>query len=160
MPSTVRWLAIQTSMPREISACAMSAWMSEKPMTRSGSSRAISSTFALVKADTFGFSRRARGGRTVKPEMPTMRRSSPSAYRTSVGSSVRQTMRSHVAAILPSDLEEGVRDLAQRAHADCVHQDLENVAIGDDRLAQPLEHRGRLGRVALPEIGEARELAL
>ena len=34
----------------------MSAWMSEKPMTRSGSSLAISSTFALVKAETFGFS--------------------------------------------------------------------------------------------------------
>ena len=48
---------------------------------------------ALVNAETFGFSLRARGGRTVKPEMPTMRRSSPSAYSTSVGSSVRHTMR-------------------------------------------------------------------
>ena len=50
--------------------------------------------FALVKADTRGFSRRACGGRTVKPEMPTMRRSSPRRYRVSVVSSVRQTIRS------------------------------------------------------------------
>ena len=33
---------------------------------------------ALVKAQTRGFSWRARGGRTVKPEMPTMRQSSSS----------------------------------------------------------------------------------
>ena len=39
--------------------------------------RRMRSIFALVKADTRGFSRRARGGRTVNPEMPTMRRSSP-----------------------------------------------------------------------------------
>ena len=76
-----------------ISSRAMSAWMSEKPIARSGSSSRISSIFALVNAETFGFSLRARGGRTVKPEMPTMRCSSPSAYSTSVGSSVRQTMR-------------------------------------------------------------------
>ena len=48
---------------------------------------------ALVKADTRGFSRRARGGRTVKPEMPTMRQSSPSRYSVSVVSSVRHTIR-------------------------------------------------------------------
>ena len=48
---------------------------------------------ALVNAETRGFSRRARGGRTVKPEMPTMRQSSPSRYSVSVVSSVRQTMR-------------------------------------------------------------------
>src|SRR5207248_3610207 len=77
----------------------MSAWMSEKPIARSGASATISSTLALVNAETFGFSRRACGGRTVKPEMPTMRRSSPSAYSTSVGSSVRQTMRSGYKAI-------------------------------------------------------------
>ena len=53
----------------------------------------MSSTFALVNAETFGFSRRARGGRTVNPEMPTMRCSSPRAYNTSVGSSVKQTIR-------------------------------------------------------------------
>ena len=46
-----------------------------------------------MKAETRGFSRRARAGRTVNPEMPTIRSSIPSAYRTSVGSSVRQTMR-------------------------------------------------------------------
>ena len=35
-----------------------------------------SGTLALVKADTRGFSLRARGGRTVNPEMPTIRQSS------------------------------------------------------------------------------------
>jgi hypothetical protein len=48
---------------------------------------------ALVNADTFGFSLRALAGRTVKPEMPTMRASSPSRYKVSVVSSVRQTIR-------------------------------------------------------------------
>src|SRR5690349_23402377 len=51
------------------------------------------SLFARVNAETLGFSLRARGGRTVKPEMPTMRASSPSRYSVSVVSSVRQTMR-------------------------------------------------------------------
>ena len=53
----------------------------------------ILSVRALVKAETLGFSRRACGGRTVKPEMPTMRQSSPSRYSVSVVSSVRQTIR-------------------------------------------------------------------
>ena len=55
------------------------------------------SIFALMNAETFGFSRRARGGRTVKPEMPTMRQSSSSRYSVSVVSSVRQTMRLGIA---------------------------------------------------------------
>src|SRR6186713_59885 len=105
----------------------MSAWMSEKPTTKSGSSRTISSMRALVNAETLGFSRRARGGRTVKPEMPTIRSACPIAYSTSVGSSVRQTIRLHVASILPSHLEEGVGDLAERADARGVHQHLEDV---------------------------------
>ena len=71
----------------------MSACRSENPSTRSGSSATIRSIFALVNAETRGFSLRARGGRTVKPEMPTMRASSPSRYSVSVVSSVRQTMR-------------------------------------------------------------------
>ena len=93
MPSTERWLLIHTSTPALISAWAMSACMSEKPIARSGCSARMRSSLALVKAETRGFSWRARAGRTVKPEMPTMRCSSPSAYSTSVGSSVRQTMR-------------------------------------------------------------------
>src|SRR4249919_3100877 len=93
MPSTPRWLLIHTSTPCRISSAAMSAWMSEKPTTKSGCSFRISPIFAEVKALTFGFSLRAIAGRTVKPLMPTMRCCSPSAYSTSVGSSVRQTMR-------------------------------------------------------------------
>src|SRR5580692_5845106 len=80
-------------MPFLISAWAISAWISEKPTPKSGFKSRIRSTLALVKAETRGFSRRARAGRTVKPEMPTIRSSCPSAYRTSVGSSVRQMMR-------------------------------------------------------------------
>src|ERR1700747_1347045 len=51
------------------------------------------SIFALVKAETRGFSLRARGGRTGKPEIPTMRQSSPRRYSVSVVSSVKQTIR-------------------------------------------------------------------
>ena len=36
MPSTLRWLLIHTSMPALISSRAISAWMSEKPIARSG----------------------------------------------------------------------------------------------------------------------------
>src|SRR5689334_14567380 len=93
MPSTLRWFEIHTSTPRRTSSAAISAWMSEKPIAKSGSSARIASIFALVNALTFGFSRRAALGRTVKPLMPTMRSCSPSAYSVSVGSSVRQTMR-------------------------------------------------------------------
>ena len=93
MSATLRWLKTWTSTPRRISADAMSACRSENPSTRSGSSATMRSIFALVNADTRGFSRRARGGRTVKPEMPTIRQSSPSRYSASVVSSVRQTMR-------------------------------------------------------------------
>src|SRR5439155_22435840 len=72
---------------------AVSACMSEKASARSGFEARIWSTLALVKAETRGFSCRARAGRTVKPETPTMRCSCPRRYSTSVGSSVRQTMR-------------------------------------------------------------------
>ena len=57
----------------------MSAWMSENPIAKSGFNARIASIFALVNALTFGLSRRAAVGRTVKPLMPTMRSCSPSA---------------------------------------------------------------------------------
>src|SRR5437016_3844054 len=60
MPFTERWLLIQTSTPLRISACAISACMSEKPIARSGCNSRMRSSFALVNADTRGFSRRAR----------------------------------------------------------------------------------------------------
>jgi hypothetical protein len=55
-------LLIHTSTPCRISSAAMSAWMSEKPTTKSGCSFRISPIFAEVKALTFGFSRRAIAG--------------------------------------------------------------------------------------------------
>src|SRR5207244_1649709 len=73
MSSTLRWLKTCTSIPARTSSAAMSACRSEKPSTRSGASATMRSMRALVNADTRGFSRRARGGRTVKPEMPTLR---------------------------------------------------------------------------------------
>ena len=76
------------------------------------------SIFALVNADTRGFSRRARGGRTVKPEMPTMRQSSPSRYSASVVSSVRQTMRDGYAAELDGDIAHNLA-LACAARRPC-----------------------------------------
>ena len=57
----------------------MSAWMSENPTTRSGRRSRIFSVWALVKAETIGFSVRAWGGRLVKREIPTMRCDSPRA---------------------------------------------------------------------------------
>ena len=53
----------------------------------------ILSILALMKAEILGFSLRAYGGRTVKPEMPTMRSCLPSKYNVSQVSSVRQTIR-------------------------------------------------------------------
>ena len=91
--ATLRWLKRCTSSPTRASCAAMSACRSEKPRTRSGCSARMRSIFALVNAETRGFSLRARAGRTVKPEIPTMRRSSPSRYSVSVVSSVRQTIR-------------------------------------------------------------------
>ena len=75
-----------------------------------------------------------------------------------MGSSVRQTIL-HIPAILAPDLEQCVGDLAQRAHAHRVHQHLEDVGVGDHRVAQPLQRRGRGVLVALMEIGEPRKLA-
>ena len=69
------------------------ACKSENPRTRSGSSASILSILALIKAETLGFSLRACGGRTVKPEIPTIRFCSPSRYKVSQVSSVRQTIR-------------------------------------------------------------------
>src|SRR6266478_4140858 len=74
-------------------SAAMSAWRSENVRTRSGFSARILLIFAEVKALTQGFSRRACGGRTTYPEMPTMRSCSPSRYSVSTVSSVRQTIR-------------------------------------------------------------------
>src|SRR5215831_5112122 len=90
--STLRWLNVSTFSPRRTSSAVRSACKSENASTRSGSSATILSNFALMNAETFGFSR-ASGGRTVYPETPTMRSPWPSRYSVSVVSSVRQTMR-------------------------------------------------------------------
>src|SRR5258708_12526050 len=53
-----------------------------------------------------------------------------------------------------------MRDLSERAHAHRVHQHLEDIAVVDDGVAQALEHRRRVARVAPLEILQAHELAL
>src|SRR5512140_3695393 len=72
----------------------------------------------------------------------------------------RSAPASHVPAVLPAHLEERARDLAQRADPHRVHQHLEDVRVADHGLLQPLEHRGRLRRMARLEITQPRELAL
>ena len=62
---TERWLKITTFRPAFTRSLEMSACKSEKPSTRSGLSARIFPVFALRKAETRGFSCRARGGRTV-----------------------------------------------------------------------------------------------
>jgi hypothetical protein len=49
---------------------------------------------AEMNAETRVFSRRASGGRTQYPDIPTIRRCSPSRYSVSTVSSVKQTIRS------------------------------------------------------------------
>src|SRR5215207_7527855 len=67
---------------------------------------------------------------------------------------------SHAAAVLAADLEQRIRDLPERAHAHRLHQHLEDVGVGYHRLLQALQHRARLGGMALPEITQAGQLAL
>ena len=63
----LRWLLIHTSTPWRINAAAMSAWMSENPMTKSGCSFRISPIFALVKArEIYG-----QGGYFLPPSLPS-----------------------------------------------------------------------------------------
>jgi hypothetical protein len=63
--ATLRWLVIQTLSPARISLSASAACMSEKPITRSGCSATMRSILPSRKAETRGFSCRARRGRTV-----------------------------------------------------------------------------------------------
>ena len=63
--ATLRWFVTSTFSPARISCSASTACMSLKPITRSGSSATILSILPLRKAETRGFSSRARRGRTV-----------------------------------------------------------------------------------------------
>ena len=63
--STERWLKSTTFSPAFARSRTMSACKSEKPSTKSGFSATMASFFALRNAEMRGFSRRARGGRTV-----------------------------------------------------------------------------------------------
>jgi hypothetical protein len=65
IPATSRWLKACTATLRRISSATMSACRSEKVSTRSGSSARIFSKSAETKAETRGFSRRTRAGRTA-----------------------------------------------------------------------------------------------
>ena len=90
---TVRWLNWCTSMPAMTRSRQISACMSQKPITRSGSTARMRSRFDEEKPLILVFSSRARAGRTVNPEMPAMTSSAPSAYSVSTASVDRQAMR-------------------------------------------------------------------
>src|SRR5690348_9420132 len=156
MPVTERWLLIHTSTPFAISSRAMSAWMSEKPIAKSGFSFRISPIFALVNAETFGFSLRARGGRTVNPEMPTMRCSSPSAYSTSVGSSVRQTMRRGKASegLDSSTARSLIQSMTQHGDRDLALMRIEPVLPQVDALPGAQQHLAAMHRHGQVDAGE------
>ena len=67
---------------------------------------------------------------------------------------------SHVPPVLPADLEQGVRDLPERAAAHRLHQHRKDVLLPHHRIAQAVEG-GRGGvRVAGVERGQPFELAL
>ena len=79
--------------PKPLGMATESADLSNNPKTALGCSAKILTILALKNAYTLGFSSRARYGRTVLIEMPTMRASFPSGYNHFVVSSTRQTMR-------------------------------------------------------------------
>src|ERR1700730_4288736 len=118
----------------------MSAWRSEKVRTRSGFRARILSIFAEMNALTRGFSRRACGGRTTYPEIPTIRSCSPSRYSVSTVSSVRQTIR------LGGNIQPSPRSIVTFA--------MGRLHEHNPRLDSPLPNttRGRSGYIEFKDI--------
>src|SRR6266705_716768 len=67
---------------------------------------------------------------------------------------------SHVTPVLPSHVEQRVRDLAQRSDPHRVHEDGEDVLVVDHGLPKPLKHGSGFLLVHLLELGEALQLRL
>src|SRR6185437_14900826 len=66
----------------------------------------------------------------------------------------------HAAPILPSHVEQRVRDLTERTHAHRVHQLLEHVSVVDHHLLQSRKRGRRFVRMPRVEVGEALQLRL
>ena len=71
---------------------AMEDCTSENPITKSGFNAKILSILALTKVEIIGFSFFARLGLTVKLDIPTILSCFPNLYKSSVVSSVKQTI--------------------------------------------------------------------
>ena len=67
---------------------------------------------------------------------------------------------SHVPPVLAADLEERVRQLAQRADPGRPHQLVEHVALAGGHVLQPADGRLGLARVPGLEVGQPGQLAL
>ena len=75
-----------------MSSFAIDDCTSENPITKSGFNAKILSILALTKVEIIGFSFFARLGLTVKLDIPTILSCFPNLYRSSVVSSVKQTI--------------------------------------------------------------------
>ena len=66
---------------------------------------------------------------------------SETSVRTAIDSLLESYMtgRSNVAAVLATDLEEGIADLSERTVADGLHEGLEDVLAVDGRRLEPLQ---------------------
>src|SRR5256885_12035257 len=67
---------------------------------------------------------------------------------------------SHVTPVLPSHLEQRVRDLTQRSDPHRVHEDGEDVLVVDHGLPKPLKHGAGFLLVHLLELGDRKSTRL
>ena len=157
----LRWLNACTSMPARISVAAISACKSENVKTRSGFRSMIFAISAEVKAETRGFSRRARGGalhsrkcrRCADPRRGNRAfRRSPRSSRRSAPAGTRGTLQQSTVGYILRGLFRTVLEQPEPDQA---------FAAGDDRLLvgarRPAQHAPRLvvARVLdLAEFGE------
>jgi hypothetical protein len=66
----------------------------------------------------------------------------------------------HISSILPTHLEQRVRNLPERADAHGIHQHFEHIVVIDHRALKSLQHLRRLLGMALLEILQPLQLAL
>ncbi len=71
-----------------------------------------------------------------------------------------QSMVLHIPPVLPANLKQRVRNLAQRAEFHGFHQLVKQVPVGHGHLLELLEARRGLGGVALVQPGEHVDLVL
>src|SRR5574343_179321 len=148
-----------SSPPRSSRSCCTSISCASTPSS-GGRPKAISMPTALFNSSTspIAFTR----GSVLLTRLPSPSPVVPaSPVRVAIALNRCPMARSsHVPPILAADFEQGAGDLAQRAHAHGVHQDLEHVPVVDHRLLESFEHGRRFLRVAHVELLQALQLAL